>query len=137
MDAAVDAPVDGAEDDSVNCTVDDPEADITDVPRDPEPPLFPDSPAELVVVAAVDVDVVAAVVATTGGKVSDNEGVKVPDVDEDELSVELLMLMSLEFFFVPTTPPTAPPMTAPRTITMITKMVILPLRVRQKDWVGF
>lgn len=36
----------------------------------------------------------------------------------------------------PTVPPTAPPTTAPITTMAITKRVILPLRVRQKDWVG-
>ena len=34
-------------------------------------------------------------------------------------------------------PPTAPPITPPTTRITMTKMVIIPLRVRQNDWAGF
>lgn len=54
--------------------------------------------------------------------------------DSPETTVEEGMLLFEPIF--PTVPPTAPPTTAPRTTMATMKMVILPLRVRQKDWAG-
>lgn len=62
-------------------------------------------------------------------------GVTPVPLDEDVGLAEVAFregVLSFEPIF-PTVPPTAPPTTAPITTMTITKMVILPLRVRQKD----
>jgi len=52
----------------------------------------------------------------------------------DELSLVPVVSTFLVFLIVP---PTAPPTTAPMTMRTMAKMVMMPLRVRQKDVRGF
>lgn len=107
------------------------DVDVEGVERAPPWPLLLATPPEVTGVVVLGTKVMPGDEVVSGnGVVLDDE--VVPDVNE----LGGGLLLAFELFF-PTAPPTAPPITAPRTRTTITKMVILPLRVRQKGWVGF
>jgi len=101
--------------------------------------IFPLPPSVAIPLGEVKVVVVVRVVLV----VVDEREVEVlkvrPGAVSDEVAEldELGLVLVFELFFFPTTPPTTPPITAPRTRTARTNMVILPLRLRQKDLVGF
>jgi len=105
-----------------------------------EPGAMPAEEADVVVTGARELNVAETGV-MPGEVIAESAEIccVLSEVDEglDVLLPEETEAVSFVKLCCPIVPPMAPPITPPTTRITMTKMIIIPLRVRQNDWAGF